>query len=268
MSAPLSELIRRRRALKERITQLSVELDALDRMIFPRVAKLAEAVEGPAAGASSARSSYTSAGAGMGPGGNMVNAHRMVFGDSRELVAHNGVRPSEGALDALRSKVNTCAIEPKSVASAFDECNVVSAAAIGGALSSITFGSSSALAIGGALSGASPLGIVGSAWSCSEHRGRNHGIVSTVANAAFAVLQKSGAPMKTAFIHRSLLEKGIAVRGKNPLNNLSAHLSNDERFVSTPDGWVIRSPSLRFQDADEPNLNQTTWRYPAQNDQD
>lgn len=65
-----------------------------------------------------------------------------------------------------------------------------------------------------------------------------------VVDAARAVLEAAGRPLRTAEIYRQLLAQGVSVPGRKPTNNLSAHLSNSDDFISTREGWVLRRPSL------------------------
>jgi hypothetical protein len=189
MTAPLSELIRRRRQLKERITKMMVELDALDRMIFPRMAKMAEAWDGvPERQATSPQSagdfsSFRQTNAAF-HAVEPLSANRLSFGTNGDVLSLNGVDP--GSMVSVPISATT--FSPS--ITVFD---------------------------------APP---------------------KSITDAVKGLLEKNGVPMKAGHIFRSLLEMGIAVPGQKPLNNLSAHLSNDKRFVSTPQGWAIRSPSL------------------------
>lgn len=51
--------------------------------------------------------------------------------------------------------------------------------------------------------------------------------------------------MKTSEIYEALKQRGIEVPGKVPQNNVSAHLAHHKNmFVSSKDGWVLRSANL------------------------
>lgn len=176
MSASLPELIRRRRMLKERIVELTAELDALDRMIFPRMAKMAEAWEGTAPA-------------------------------SRPPPERpNGFRATSAPFYAAETGFQT----------------KVAIAGLGG----------------------TSLSAVGLPSNLAYSAIVDAPAAKSVADAAYAVLEKAGGAVRTSILYRLLLESGIAVPGKQPINNLSAHLSNDARFVSTAQGWMLRSPSL------------------------
>jgi hypothetical protein len=220
---PLSELLRRRRQLKERLTQTQTEIDSLDRLIFPRMMKIADAMEGveprrvraPNPFRTDSRLFHT-------PEKIDPTSNRFVFGTDGDLHLVNGVTPSTDYLNI----------------------GSVAVAGMGGS-------------IGEALSaGAKPGSGVVFATSC-ETAFKTPGsytflkpaavkpVRHRLGDAVFEVLSMIGRPMKAGEIMRVLLkDRGIAVPGKQPINNLSAHLSNDERFLSTTDGWVIRPPSL------------------------
>lgn len=65
-----------------------------------------------------------------------------------------------------------------------------------------------------------------------------------IVGAVIEMLANRREPMRTAEIHTELVKRGLFVPGKNPINNLSAHLSNRDSFVSTPRGWTLRNPQL------------------------
>lgn len=75
-----------------------------------------------------------------------------------------------------------------------------------------------------------------------ERAPRSDAIVTAVTK----ILTERREPMKTAELHRELTRRGFVVSGKNPINNLSAHLSNRDAFVSTANGWRLRSPELEL----------------------
>lgn len=56
------------------------------------------------------------------------------------------------------------------------------------------------------------------------------------------VLESAGIPLHPRQIHSRLLERGVVVRGENPINNTRAHMSGDpqERFRPQGDGtWAL-----------------------------
>lgn len=185
MTASLTQLLRRRKALKEKLTQLTVELDALDRMIFPRMTKLAEGFEGSSPKTESAE-----------PSGSWDSSFRRT-----NAVFHTPLPINAARLDVM----------PDGTISALN-----------GVLPD-----ASVVTIDGYLSTVMPLPVA-----------------KNIADAVQGVLEQAGKPMKTTALHNALMNMGIAVPGQNPINNLSARLSNDKRFFSTKDGWTIRSPSL------------------------
>jgi hypothetical protein len=73
-----------------------------------------------------------------------------------------------------------------------------------------------------------------------ERAGRAESATSSAFKAAVAqYLEGRTQPVSTKEIHDSLMSRGIFVPGDNPVNNLSAHLSRDDRFVSWGrEGWT------------------------------
>jgi hypothetical protein len=56
------------------------------------------------------------------------------------------------------------------------------------------------------------------------------------------VLKEANHPMKTGDILLALQAKNVEVNGKNPLNNLAAHLSHhNKHFARIGEGWVLTS---------------------------
>lgn len=56
----------------------------------------------------------------------------------------------------------------------------------------------------------------------------------------FGFLNHHQKPLPTrAILDYLVIERGVEVSGKNPFNNLSAMLSYDDRFKSTPAGWIL-----------------------------
>ncbi|MBF3417179.1 hypothetical protein ISF41_12490 [Burkholderia pseudomallei] len=53
------------------------------------------------------------------------------------------------------------------------------------------------------------------------------------------VLSRANGPVKTRDLLDALAELNIDVGGKNPTNNLAAHLSSMDVVTSTPEGWVL-----------------------------
>lgn len=59
------------------------------------------------------------------------------------------------------------------------------------------------------------------------------------------VLEGSERPLNTTEILLLLKQRNIEVPGKNPQNNLAAHLSHHKRlFIRTPDGWQLRQGEI------------------------
>ncbi|WP_153018931.1 hypothetical protein [Lysobacter capsici] len=56
-------------------------------------------------------------------------------------------------------------------------------------------------------------------------------------------LKEAKKPLKTKELTDALEAMGFAIPGNNPQNNLSAHLSRSEEFVSGRDGWWFREPA-------------------------
>jgi hypothetical protein len=56
------------------------------------------------------------------------------------------------------------------------------------------------------------------------------------------ILKQSGVPLHRKSILQKLREMGIEVTGKDPMSNLSAHLSNDPRFTCVSSGyWGLKT---------------------------
>jgi hypothetical protein len=58
-----------------------------------------------------------------------------------------------------------------------------------------------------------------------------------IEQATLRLLMETGEPLKTSEIHERLTKKGIEIPGKDPRNNLSAHLSRNDAFIRKGDGW-------------------------------
>lgn len=54
------------------------------------------------------------------------------------------------------------------------------------------------------------------------------------------VLSEVKKPLKTRDLFNALTAKGVQIPGKDPQNNLSAHLSRSTEFASGRDGWWFR----------------------------
>ncbi len=67
-----------------------------------------------------------------------------------------------------------------------------------------------------------------------------------VTNTAYEILKERDEPMHRTEIFDALAERGVSVKGHDPLGNLSAHLSGDKiRFIKTsvegkPGYWQLR----------------------------
>lgn len=67
-----------------------------------------------------------------------------------------------------------------------------------------------------------------------------------IRNTMVAILQEAGQPMHYGDIYESLLNRGIAVPGKDPRRNVGAHLSIDDRFEKKGGGlWSLRTQSRK-----------------------
>lgn len=53
-------------------------------------------------------------------------------------------------------------------------------------------------------------------------------------------IKEGGKPLKTREIMSLLEKEGVKIPGKDPVNNLSAHLSRSHVFVNTRFGWRVR----------------------------
>ncbi|HEF4732936.1 hypothetical protein KTE71_13310 [Burkholderia multivorans] len=58
------------------------------------------------------------------------------------------------------------------------------------------------------------------------------------------LLASTDRPVKTRDLLDQLALLGVEVGGKNPANNLAAHLSSMSDVVSTPEGWVLSGRKL------------------------
>ena len=80
-------------------------------------------------------------------------------------------------------------------------------------------------------------------------------------DAIFAVLSAER-PLHRSDIHDRVVEMGVSVRGLNPVNNVTAHMSLDPRFHSVGNGmWDLVDPPT--PSAEEPNNN-----YDSQDEED
>ena len=80
-----------------------------------------------------------------------------------------------------------------------------------------------------------------------DERKKQEGRIRSSANsrvlreALYQRLLSVGRPMNRRVLYEHLVNSGIPVNGDNPLNNVGAHMSNDDRFVSMGDGmWGLR----------------------------
>ncbi len=64
-------------------------------------------------------------------------------------------------------------------------------------------------------------------------------IGASLEDAALSALAAAGRPLRTRDLLEKVREAGVEVPGKDPANNLSAHLSRSARVRSTSLGWVI-----------------------------
>ena len=80
-------------------------------------------------------------------------------------------------------------------------------------------------------------------------------------NAMYEILSTEG-PLHRSFIHERLRQKGVHIPGRDPINNISAHLSNDDRFKSVDRGvWDLANPldddtdTVMGEDSDDDTLD-------------
>lgn len=67
-----------------------------------------------------------------------------------------------------------------------------------------------------------------------------------------SVLEDADRPMRPQEIYEELVKRGVQVNGKKPANNVSAHLSNSDRFTKSGGGWVLREPKLISEKTNAP----------------
>ena len=72
-------------------------------------------------------------------------------------------------------------------------------------------------------------------------------------------------PLHRKVIYERLVEKGVAVNGRNPVNNVGAHLSADDRFKSLGKGmWDLEDrPAKSFNDEQHDELNDSDASDPT-----
>lgn len=68
-----------------------------------------------------------------------------------------------------------------------------------------------------------------------------------IEQATLKLLMEAGRPLKTSEIHEKLTQRGIEIPGKDPRNNLSAHLSRNDAFIHQGDGWWIAEKTRAAQ---------------------
>ena len=93
----------------------------------------------------------------------------------------------------------------------------------------------------------------GGMWTLSRQSGDDAGDSSGAVgldDAIFAVLSAER-PMHRSDIHDRVVEMGVKVRGLNPVNNVTAHMSLDPRFHSVGGGmWDLVDPPAANEDDD------------------
>lgn len=55
------------------------------------------------------------------------------------------------------------------------------------------------------------------------------------------VLADADRPMSLKQIYDTLVVRNVVIPGKNPKNNVSAHLSTNKTFMKTSEGWTLRA---------------------------
>lgn len=58
------------------------------------------------------------------------------------------------------------------------------------------------------------------------------------------VIRSSGRPLRTRELFELLQERKVVIGGKNPMNNLAAHLSYSKKFVRAPEGWTLKQGDM------------------------
>lgn len=72
-----------------------------------------------------------------------------------------------------------------------------------------------------------------------------HGEVGTILqDRVREVLSAIGRPLKTKDLFNVLAASGVQIPGKDPQNNLSAHLSRSAEFEIGPNGWWFRKENV------------------------
>ena len=75
-------------------------------------------------------------------------------------------------------------------------------------------------------------------WVRGQHYGSDNDLRSSIAE----ILATEG-PLHRIEIHDRLVERGVQIGGQRPVNNVSAHLSNDSRFENVGRGvWQLSTP--------------------------
>ena len=91
----------------------------------------------------------------------------------------------------------------------------------------------------------------GGMWTLAGQAGDNDGDSSgavSLDDAIFAVLSAER-PLHRSDIHDRVVEMGVKVRGLNPVNNVTAHMSLDPRFHSVGGGmWDLVDPPAANED--------------------
>ena len=73
----------------------------------------------------------------------------------------------------------------------------------------------------------------------------------SLADAVFAILSAER-PLHRSDIHDRVIEMGVTVRGLNPINNVTAHMSLDPRFHSVGGGmWDLVNPPTNADDTQD-----------------
>jgi hypothetical protein len=206
MGKGLRELLARRRELKGRIDSLIMELEAVDRVLFARIDKLSEAIEG-------------------------VGVNMAAF--------ENKTRGLESMRANLRD-MKTLHFSPLT--------NAATAATAACYYKNLR----NSLVHGGSATREATASYVADNLLRAAEGVLESSALGRLVPLVTQILEDAGRPMRTGAIHRALIERGFVMPGKNPPNNLAAHLSNNrDAFLSTSDGWVLRSPSLIHNDTRE-----------------
>ncbi len=83
--------------------------------------------------------------------------------------------------------------------------------------------------------------------------------VKTIRNEMLAILREIGKPLSYRALYEHLIARDVPVPGKEPLKNVAAHLSNDQRFKRMGQGlWGLASWPTSMEGSSAPMLGIST----------